>query len=343
MWQPTESLLPARHIAGEVGKRAGKARKESAMEKKAQNTEPKVPEVVNDAPVPGQKLKEPPKPLKVKYRVNRKGFLMKTAMVLAGLSIIFRFIGYWGIWNTDMDAFYLKLLLPAACAALFLLTLFAGSKALWLTSIPVFLEAVFLIIETFSIQIWWIKVLGILLYVVAVCVYAMTGFGKIRTNWLLVVVIGVPLVYHLAVQDRSSLVYASSPDTLIGWMPEISAVCFLISLLFVALSMEKVPPKGVYDPRAELEQIRGLKYVPAEMEYRRRKKAEPPAANSTAEEEYEPPEEAEQEPKSPAEKRPAAEPKPAREESKPLQNGEANASAAGAKEKRPSVPTEKPV
>lgn len=318
------------------------------MKKDAQDTEPKVPEVVNNAPNPGQKLKEPPKPLKVKYSIDRHSFLIKTAMVLAGLSVIFRLIGYWGIWNTDMDAFYLKLLLPAVCAALFLLTLFAGSKALWMTSIPVFLEAVFLIIETFSIQIWWIKVLGILLYVVAACVYAMTVFGKIRTNWLLVVVIGVPLVYHLAVQDRSSLVYASSPDTLIGWMPEISAVCFLISLLFVALSMEKVRPKGEYDPRADLEQIRGLRYVPAELEYRRReKKPKQPAPEKTEEDSYMPFAGTAPDPKKTAKKESSPEAEPAHE-AKPVsnadgasENGKAKPDLASEAEKQASNPAGK--
>ena len=49
---------------------------------------------------------------------------------------------------------------------------------------------------------------------------------------------------------------------------------FLIALLFTALAVEKVPPPFQYDPRAELPQIRGLRYVPDELEYHRPTKAE---------------------------------------------------------------------
>ena len=119
----------------------------------------------------------------------------------------------------------------------------------------------------------------------------MTVSGKIPSKWPLVISIGVPLVYHLAVQDRSSLLEASSPDTLIAWMPEISAMAFVLALLLITLAMvKKVTTYGppVVDPRAELPQIRDLKYVPEELEYhsilkarRERKKAEAAAAEQT--------------------------------------------------------------
>jgi len=98
----------------------------------------------------------------------------------------------------------------------------------------------------------------------------MTVFGKIPSKWPLVISIGVPLVYHLAVQDRTSLLEASSPDTLVAWMPEISAMTFVLALLLITLAMvKKVTTYGppVVDPRAELAQIRDLKYVPEELEY----------------------------------------------------------------------------
>jgi hypothetical protein len=125
-------------------------------------------------------------------------------------------------------------------------------------------------------------------------------FGKIRTKWVLVVTIGTPLVYHLAVQDRTTLLNASTPATLVQWMPELSAMSFLIALLFTALAMDKVPPPPQYDPRAELAQIRALRYVPEQMEFKLPKKTgaapkpQPEAAAAPAPADAQPPAEAEE-------------------------------------------------
>lgn len=220
------------------------------------------------------KLKEPQKPRTVKYFVDRKSLLIKATVLLAALSVLFRLIGYWGFWSDPAsDATYSQVFLPIVCCLLFMaFIVLLGKSALWVSSIPVFFAAVFFILETFSVTPWWIKALSILLYVVAACVYAMTVFGKIRTKWVLVVTIGTPLVYHLAVQDRTTLLNASTPATLVQWMPELSAMSFLIALLFTALAMDKVPPPPQYDPRLELPQIRALRYVPDELEFKPQKK-----------------------------------------------------------------------
>jgi hypothetical protein len=211
---------------------------------------------------------KPDKPGRIKYVVDRKNFLAKLALVLMGMSVLFRLLGYWGFWNDpSSDATYTEVFLPIACCILFIVLIeMLGRAALWSTSLPVFMTAVFLILETFAVKVWWVKALSILLYVVAACVYTMTVFGKIRTKWLLVVTIGTPLVYHLAVQDRSSL-YAATPTTLVQWMPEISAMCFLTALLFTTLAMGKIVP-SVYDGRPDYIRMKGPKYVPPELEYR---------------------------------------------------------------------------
>lgn len=206
------------------------------------------------------------KPGRMKYIVDRKNFLAKFAMALMGLSVLFRLLGYWGFWNdAESDATYTEVFLPIVCCILFIVLLeLLGKAALWSTSLPVFLTAVFLILETSAIKVWWVKALSILLYVVAACIYTMTVFGKIRTKWLLIVTIGTPLVYHLAVQDRSSL-YTATPTTLVQWMPEISAMCFLTALLFTALAMRKLVPSP-YDGRPDYIRVKGPKHIPPELE-----------------------------------------------------------------------------
>lgn len=222
-------------------------------------------DVKTDSPAPRQ---GPVKPGKMKYVVNRKNFLVKAAVVLMALSVLFRLIGYWGFWNTpDTDATYTQVFLPIVCCLLFIVLVeMLGEAALWATSLPVLFTAVFLILETFSVTPWWMKALSILLYVAAACVYAITVFGKIRTKWLLVVTIGTPLVYHLAVQDRTTLLNAASPATLVQWMPEISAMCFLSALLFTALAMDKIVP-SVYDGKPDYIRKKLPKRIPPELKF----------------------------------------------------------------------------
>ena len=227
---------------------------------------------VPDPEIPaGPKLQEPRKPDKIRYTLRRKSFLFSGALLLIALSILFRLIGYWGFWSHITSTTYTQVFLPVLCALLLIvfLPVFAN-HGLWMTSIPIVLEAVFFILETGHISVWWVKAVSILLYIVISIIYTMTVFGKIPSKWPLVISIGVPLVYHLAVQDRTSLLEASSPDTLVAWMPEISAMSCVLALLLITLAMvKKVTTYGppVVDPRADLAQIRDLKYVPEELEY----------------------------------------------------------------------------
>ena len=227
---------------------------------------------VPDPEIPaGPKLQEPRKPDKIRYTLRRKSFLFSGALLLIALFILFRLIGYWGFWSHITSTTYTQVFLPVLCALLLIvfLPVFAN-HGLWMTSIPIVLEAVFFILETGHISVWWVKAVSILLYIVISIIYTMTVFGKIPSKWPLVISIGVPLVYHLAVQDRTSLLEASSPDTLVAWMPEISAMSFVLALLLITLAMvKKVTTYGppVVDPRADLAQIRDLKYVPEELEY----------------------------------------------------------------------------
>ena len=227
---------------------------------------------VPDSEIPaGPKLQEPRKPDKIRYTLRRKSFLFSGALLLIALSILFRLIGYWGFWSHITSTTYTQVFLPVLCALLLIvfLPVFAN-HGLWMTSIPIVLEAVFFILETGHISVWWVKAVSILLYIVISIIYTMTVFGKIPSKWPLVISIGVPLVYHLAVQDRTSLLEASSPDTLVAWMPEISAMSCVLALLLITLAMvKKVTTYGppVVDPRADLAQIRDLKYVPEELEY----------------------------------------------------------------------------
>ena len=113
---------------------------------------------VPDPEIPaGPKLQEPRKPDKIRYTLRRKSFLFSGALLLIALSILFRLIGYWGFWSHITSTTYTQVFLPVLCALLLIvfLPVFAN-HGLWMTSIPIVLEAVFFILETGHISVWWV-------------------------------------------------------------------------------------------------------------------------------------------------------------------------------------------
>ena len=114
---------------------------------------------IPDPEIPtGPKLQEPRKPDKIRYTLRRKGFLFSGALLLIALSILFRLIGYWGFWSHITSTTYTQVFLPVLCALLLIvfLPVFAN-HGLWMTAIPIVLEAVFFILETGHISVWWVK------------------------------------------------------------------------------------------------------------------------------------------------------------------------------------------
>ena len=222
-------------------------------------------------PAGNEILKEPPKQTKVKYKVDKNKWMIRLAVCLMYVSIVCRLIAYWGFWlEPGADETFTRVYLPIVCCIVFIVFIkLFGNKGLWTTSFPVMLIAVFLILETFEFDIWWIKAGSIFLYLVVATIYTMTVFGKIKTKWLLVFCVGTPIVYHLAFQDRTSLLTASEPNVILAWLPEISQMCFLIALLFITLAIEKIKPQIEHDPKAGLNQIKNLPYVPSYMEFKR--------------------------------------------------------------------------
>ena len=73
---------------------------------------------------------------KIRFYTEKDSFGVEAAVILFSLSIVFRLIGCWGLWN---DRLYLmsQILLPMISALLFILLLvLLGKVALWSTSVP---------------------------------------------------------------------------------------------------------------------------------------------------------------------------------------------------------------
>ena len=87
---------------------------------------------------------------RARFYVDRKGRFVHDAVIFMLLSVAFRVVGCWGLWN---DRFFAvtQLLLPVAACLLFILCLrFLGDRAFPLTILPVLMGAAF-----FAIKIVW--------------------------------------------------------------------------------------------------------------------------------------------------------------------------------------------
>lgn len=183
---------------------------------------------------------------KISFYTERKSALVQASVIFMLLSAIFRLIGCWGGWN---DAFFAatQIALPLASNLLFiLLVLTLGRRALWTTALPVLLGVVFFIIKSFTFDSILHTILCILLYLLVAALYTGTVFGRIRTKWLLVPLFGLPLLYHIFVEDLNAMRSATLP-TLPEGLQEISVLCTMLSLLLLSIAMKKKQPETLPD------------------------------------------------------------------------------------------------
>ena len=177
-----------------------------------------------------------PKP-RAKFYVEKNSALVHAAVIFMALSAVFRLVGCWGMWGDQFFAAS-QIGLPLVCNLLFILfILLLGGRAFWTTSLPVILGVVFFIIKSFTFDSWLHTVLCILLYMLVAVLYSATAFGIIRTKWLLVPLLGLPFIYHVAVEDAAAL--RAGTVTFAAGMQEVSVLCIMLALLFTALAMKK--------------------------------------------------------------------------------------------------------
>lgn len=185
-------------------------------------------------------------PGRIKFYVERQGSWTQAAVILMLLSAAFRLIGCWGLWG-DPSFAATQIALPLCCNVLFILTLLLlGKHLFWATSLPVLLGVVFFIIRSFGFESWLHMVLCIMLYLLVAVLYTATAFGVVRSKWPLVPLFGLPLLYHLFVEDLAALRDTETPLSFSAGMQEMSVLCVLLALLCTAFAMKKKPAgKGI--------------------------------------------------------------------------------------------------
>ena len=176
---------------------------------------------------------------KIKYTIDKKSFFGHSAVLLMGLSAIFRVIGCWGLW-TDTLFLVMHLAIPVvSCILLILCVSFLGKKGFFLSCVPVILGVVFFIYKAFSFESRIHMVLCILLYLAVAILYTGTVTGSIHTKWLLPPLFGLPFIYHIVVEDLPALSNTAVPVTFSAGMQEMSVLCIMAALFCVGMGLKK--------------------------------------------------------------------------------------------------------
>lgn len=142
------------------------------------------------------------------------------------------------------SVFWIHLFLPVMAAILFVTGFFTGKVC----QKPLFIGAVvlgilFFIVKAFSFSPLH-QILCTMLYLTVLILYTLTVLGFLPTKKLLYPLFGLPLVYHIFVEDTQLYFFADPPVPVWDWLPEISVLCIMAALLTQAVAMRTVRNPG---------------------------------------------------------------------------------------------------
>ena len=192
-----------------------------------------------------------------KFYVERSSFGVQAMVILLALSVVFRIIGCWGLWN-DRNFAILQIALPVFSALLMIASIeLFGKRALWVSFLPVLLGAVFFIIKSLGFESLLHTILCIVLYVAVIVLYFCTVFNILPTKWVLVLLFGLPFLYHIFVEDLAALRDTENPVSFAAGMQEMGVLCIMLGLFFLSVSMKKTQ----MEPNQELPKMKGPKVL----------------------------------------------------------------------------------
>ena len=136
--------------------------------------------------------------------------------------------------------FWIHLVLPLLAVVWFLVSVVLwGETEPRRTAVSVFLGVLFFLLKSFTFATVLHTVLCILLYLTVLTLYTLTIWGVIRTKVLLYPLFGLPLAYHIFVEDMQLYILANPRPPFVEWLPEISVLCIMASLLAVSFAIRK--------------------------------------------------------------------------------------------------------
>jgi len=80
-----------------------------------------------------------------------------------------------------------------------------------------------------------------ILYLTVLSLFGATVLGYVPTKKLLYPLFGLPLLYHIFVEDTKAYFFANPPVPVVDWLPEISVLCIMAGLLCLSIGLEVKP------------------------------------------------------------------------------------------------------
>jgi hypothetical protein len=177
---------------------------------------------------------------RVRYSVEPKGLTL-VAVGFFVLSFALRL--FWGL-NWPMVAqergLWVHMVLPLTACGLFVVCLLGfGRKRLWLSFFPAAMGVLFFLLKATTF-VWWHQLLCTLLYLLVAVLYGVTVFGLLPTRKLLIPLFGLPLCFHIFVEDA---ILHRTVYHLSDWLQEWSVLAIMAGLLCLAFAMREEPER----------------------------------------------------------------------------------------------------
>ncbi|MBQ4043277.1 MAG: hypothetical protein IJD06_04700 [Clostridia bacterium] len=77
------------------------------------------------------------------------------------------------------------------------------------------------------------------MYLAVLVLYSLTVWGVIVTKKLLYPLFGLPLLYHIFVEDMQLYILADPRPPFTDWLPEISVLCIMGALFSAVFAMHR--------------------------------------------------------------------------------------------------------
>ena len=159
------------------------------------------------------------------------------SMGFMALSLIARLVYYVPAGLTGFS-WWVYLGIPGAATVWFPIALVLwGRNTLLPTCVSVIGGVFYFMVKAFTFAHWWHTAACLCLYLAVLVLYCLTVTGVIPTKKLLYPLFGLPLAFHLLVEDVQTYVIPGAD--LHTWLPEISVLCIMSALLCVSIAMEK--------------------------------------------------------------------------------------------------------
>ena len=157
---------------------------------------------------------------------------------MMALSILIRTV-YFAMEGGNVGFLVVHWLLPVLAAITFFVVVLRHSTHAEYSALGVLFGVVFFIIKAFTFASKIHTILCVMLYLLVLTLYSATVFGLLPTKKQLYPLFGLPLLYHIFVEDMQLYVFAQPPVPFFQWLPEISVLLIMAGLLCISLGLER--------------------------------------------------------------------------------------------------------